>query len=425
MRRRALAALGAVRSDIAQQWIPHIRRMLGDGDAGVRAAAIGALSSISQEDAASFARPLLADPDPRIRATAAVAMAAQLARRGRRSRRIDAGRSRQRHQGFGTRPRAATSRSRSARSPIRGSAVCSSRSCTIRRPKSPTRPWRASTKRDVQASTTSSSCPRSSSLLRNRRLKGRARAALVGYGEPVVDSLAFFLRDQEEDIWVRRHIPGTLAQIPSQKTMDVLVAALAERDGFIRYKVVSALERLRREHPELTLNGESIEKLAIQEARRYFNFLSLHDEPVRQGEAGGRLAAVAGAPRADDAAAQPDLQAADAPLSAGRHRRGTMDARARRLAWTRRARRSISTTSSRARSASRSCPCSKTCRGTSGCGAATSILKTRPRDVEETLLQLINDDDPVTAAAAIDVVRERRRCGASPTTSSTCSRIGT
>ena len=75
VRRRALSALGAVRSDIAQQWIPHIRRMLGDGDAGVRAAAIGALAAISQEDAASLARPLLADPDPRIRATAAVALA--------------------------------------------------------------------------------------------------------------------------------------------------------------------------------------------------------------------------------------------------------------------------------------------------------------------------------------------------------------
>ena len=36
------------------------------------------------------------------------------------------------------------------------------------------------------------------------------------------------------------------------------------------------------------------------------------------------------------------------------------------------------------------------------------ILKTRPRDVEETLLQLINDDDPITAAVAIDVVRAQK-----------------
>ena len=34
--------------------------------------------------------------------------------------------------------------------------------------------------------------------------------------------------------------------IPSQKSVDVLVAALEERDGFLRYKVITALERLRR-----------------------------------------------------------------------------------------------------------------------------------------------------------------------------------
>ena len=49
------------------------------------------------------------------------------------------------------------------------------------------------------------------SLLRNRRLKSAARAVLVGYGEPVVAPLAYFMRDREEDIWVRRHVPSTLA----------------------------------------------------------------------------------------------------------------------------------------------------------------------------------------------------------------------
>src|SRR5690606_31257693 len=43
VRERALSALGAVRSDIAVQWVPHIRRMLGDADPGVRAAAMTAL----------------------------------------------------------------------------------------------------------------------------------------------------------------------------------------------------------------------------------------------------------------------------------------------------------------------------------------------------------------------------------------------
>jgi hypothetical protein len=82
------------------------------------------------------------------------------------------------------------------------------------------------------------------SLLRNRLLKAAARDVLVGYGPGVLDTLAYFLRDQDEDIWVRRHIPSTLARIPGQKTMDILVDALAERDGFIRFKVITAIGRL-------------------------------------------------------------------------------------------------------------------------------------------------------------------------------------
>ena len=136
-------------------------------------------------------------------------------------------------------------------------------------------------------------------LLRHRRLKGSARMVLVGYGEPVVDALAHFLRDPDEDIWVRRHIPATLALIPSQKTVDVLTAALDEKDGFLRYKAVSALERLRREHATLTFPRPAIERLALEEGRHYFNYLSLHHNLFGAEAAAGRLDAGAGA-RAED-----------------------------------------------------------------------------------------------------------------------------
>ena len=81
------------------------------------------------------------------------------------------------------------------------------------------------------------------SLSRNRLLKGAAREALVGYGEPVLDVMAHFVRDQDEDLWVRRHIPGTLARIPSQKPVDLLTELL-ERSGWpLRYKALTAIER--------------------------------------------------------------------------------------------------------------------------------------------------------------------------------------
>ena len=67
------------------------------------------------------------------------------------------------------------------------------------------------------------------SLLRNRLLKGPAREVLVGYGEDIVETLAFFLHDESEDIWVRRHIPSTLALIPTQQSVDVLVSTLDAR----------------------------------------------------------------------------------------------------------------------------------------------------------------------------------------------------
>ena len=124
VRQRALRALGAVRSDIAVRWLPQIRRMLGDADSGVRAAAIVALGAISNEDATTLVRPLLADPDPRIRVTAAVALAASAdaGRRGRR--RGGARRARRRLARCGARRRAATSPPPSATSPTRASGGC-------------------------------------------------------------------------------------------------------------------------------------------------------------------------------------------------------------------------------------------------------------------------------------------------------------
>jgi ATP:ADP antiporter, AAA family len=403
VRRRALSALGAVRSDIAEQWVPQIRRMLGDGDAGVRAAAIGALSSIAQADAASLARPMLTEPDPRIRATAAVALAGS----SRSEDRDDAELALVDLAGD-TRDEAKEAR-RDVAIAIRQIADPRFRRLLIPLLYDPSTSVADQAMESVHAAGTSDFIfvPTLVSLLRNRRLKGRARAALVAYGEPVVDSLAFFLRDTEEDIWVRRHIPGTLAQIPCQKSVDVLASALGEPDGFIRYKVVSALERLRREHPEFTLQGEPVEKLAIQEARRFFNFLSLHDNlfGTKQLSADsllsqGLLEQLARLrnrifklltlvyPPVDIDAARWTLDHGDARgrSSASEYLDNILSGPLRKQVL----------------------PVLEDMPRDERVRRGNGLLKTRPRDVEETLLQLINDDDPVTAAAAIDVVREQK-----------------
>src|SRR5688572_31385121 len=98
------------------------------------------------------------------------------------------------------------------------------------------------------------------SLLRNRRLKSAARAVLVDYGEPVVAPLAYFMRDREEDKWVRRHVPSTLASLPFASSVEALLGALNEEDGCIRLKAIAAVDRLRRSQPELPIDRGVVAK---------------------------------------------------------------------------------------------------------------------------------------------------------------------
>ncbi len=244
VRARALAALGAVRSDIARQWTPQIRRMLGDPESSVRAAAIGALVAISEEDAASLSRPLLKDPDARIRATAAVALAGS-----GRAADVDAAEAALVELAGDSREDARRSR-RDVAIAVRQIADPRFRRLLIPLLYDPSPDVADEAMESVGAAGTDDFVfvPTLIALLRDRRLKARARSVLVGYGPPVIDALAHFMRDKDEDVWVRRHIPATLAMIPDQKSVDVLVGALEEEDGFLRYKVIAALAKLRREH---------------------------------------------------------------------------------------------------------------------------------------------------------------------------------
>ena len=403
VRSRALSALGAVRSDIAAQWLPQIRRMLSDADSSVRAAALVALVKISHEDAATLARPMLTEDDARVRATAAVALAsssraedadaaeAALAELASDSR--DSGREARRDVAIAVR-QIANPRFRRLLIPLlydRVPEVADEAMESVQ----------ATAKDDFVF------VPTLIALLRHRRLKGRARAALVSYGEPVIDVLAHFMRDPDEDVWVRRHIPATLALIPSQKTVDVLVGGLDERDGFLRFKVIAALARLRRERADLLVPRDPVEAQALVEARNFFNYLSLHHN-LFGGNRLSKDSLLAQAleqkmdrmrnrvyllisliyPWRDVAAARWTLEHGDqrSRASASEYLDNLLTGQLRK----------------------RILPMLEDLPQEEKVRRANVLLKTRPRDAEETLLQLINDDDQVVAASAIEVVRERK-----------------
>src|SRR4029079_6038944 len=244
-------------------------------------------------------------------------------------------------------------------------------------------------------------------LLRNRQLKARARAVLVSYGEPVVDVLAHFLRDRDEDVWGRRHIPTSISQIPSQKSVDVLIAALEEPDGFLRYKVIAALDRLRRTDAASSFPREPLDKHTLRDGAQFFNYLSLYSNHLnaktlashdllsrtleqKMERAKDRIYRLLSLiyPWRDICAAQWTLSHGDARsrASASEYLDNILTGQLRK----------------------RMMPVLEDLPVEERVKRGNMLLKTRPRDLEETLLHLINDDDQVVAAVAIDVVRQNR-----------------
>ena len=402
VRARTLRSLQALRPELAQKWVPAIERLLTDEDEAVRAGAVRAISAIRGQEATGLMRPYLDDPNSRVACTAAVALASSASTAD-----ADAAYVVLQRLSKDSRDGAAPARREVARAlahipdPRFGELLV---------------PLMYDQNLDVARSAIRSAgrigsdtflfVPALISLLRNRLLKADARNVIVGYGDAVVEPLAYFLRDQDEDLWVRRHLPATLALLPSPATVDALVKALADRDGFIRFKAVVALERVRRDRPDLTIPREPIEAMVLAETLRYANALTLHANLIAPGaiprdsllaraleekqlRSRNRIFRLLGLiyPYDDIAAARFAIDHGDgrARASAAEYLDNLLGGELRR----------------RVMLLIEEMPADERVR------RANVLFRTRRRDPEDTLAQLIHDEDQIASAAAIQLVAER------------------
>jgi AAA family ATP:ADP antiporter len=402
VRARALRCLQGLASDVATHWVPAIERLLADDDPDVRAEAVRAISTIRGSDAASLLRRHLTDSDPRMVATAAVALA-----RGNDAGDVAAATAALQALAGDTRETATQARVEVARAlgdvpgPVARDLLIPlmyDRSILVAQ----------------EAIRSAGRLGRDQvlfvaplvSLLRHRLLKGEARAVLVGFGQDIVEPLAHFLKDEGEDLWVRRHLPATLARIPSQRTMDVLTDALSNRDGFLRYKAITAIEALHRSNPELVIRRDPIEALAMAESLRYFNALTLHANFVHGDDFGSDSLLVRALKEKQSRSRERVFRLLGLIYSPG-------DMRAAWLALER------GTTAEHASAAeyldnvlsgalrkrvvlmADDMPIDERVRRTN------LLFRTRRRTPDDTLAQLIHDDDQVIAACAIHLAAEK------------------
>ena len=408
VRERALRALGTS-GTAGERWAPQIRRALSDPESEVRAAALQALATLGHEDAVTHARPLLGEADPRIRTTAALALAGSAMAPDI----ADA------HSALVDIISDTTDAMRVPRRQI-AAAIGELSDPRLRRLLipllyDPDPEVVEAAIGSVRGAGTADYIfvPALITLLRNRQVKGSARETLASYGEGVVDALEHFMRDPQEDIWLRRHIPTTIGRIGTQRAVDVLLAALDEPDGFLRYKIIAALERMRRTDATLVFDRTKLQPLIIREARHHLEAVSLHhnlfvrgklpassllsqalqEKMTRAKDRVYRLLSLV-FPWQDVFAAQWTLANGDsrAKASASEYLDNLLPSDLRKVVMP----------------VVEELPLEERVR------RANVTQRTRPRNVEETLLELINDDDQVIAAAAIDVVRQQKLWALAP-----------
>jgi ATP/ADP translocase/HEAT repeat protein len=399
VRARALRALVGNDAVETESVLPAVRRLLSDSDADVRAAAVGALAALQQDVERSLLRPHLHDPSPGVAAAAAVELAdsgvpddemaaeAALARliagaddpEGRRH--AAQALARINHPGF-----------RTLLVPL-----IHDRDDSVAR--------EAITSARARGSVDPLLVPALVSRLGHRALKQPAREALWASGESVVSVLTHVMTDPQEHIWVRRHIPGTLQGLPGQASADALARGLEDSDSFISFKSIVAIERMSRTHPQFRPLEGSIEARLLKETAQYCDRLTLRQNLIEReaGSADSLLVRTL-----DDKLTRSidrifrllGLRYSAKDVAAARYTLEHGDARERASALEYLDHELTGLIRKRVMPIIDEAPTAERIRH------ANSLLKTRARDVPDTVAQLVHDEDPVVAAAAVHFAGE-------------------
>jgi AAA family ATP:ADP antiporter len=401
IRERALRVAEASGTELAERWLPGVERALKDPEAAVRIAAVSALSALRGQAAADVMRPFLASTDPALAIVAAAALASSAEPAD-----VDAAEDTLRQFADDAREQGTPWRLQVARA-----------LGDIHNPRF--RPLVVQLMYDANVDVARAAIdsagtiardflfvPPLVSLLRNRRLKSAARQVLVGYDEPAVAPLAYFMQDREEDVWVRRHVPSTLALLPFPSSVAALLAALDSPDGFLKFKAVSALERIRKTHPEIAIDPDVVTRHLHTEAAGAFNALTLHYNLFVAGglDATSLLARSLRekySRRLGRTFQLLGLINTPSDIAAVRHTLNHGDARMRSRAIEYLDNLLSGDARKRVMLLVDDMPLDERIR------KGNVIYRTRVRDVEDTVAQLLHDEDESIAAAAVLLVEER------------------
>ena len=112
----------------------------------------------------------------------------------------------------------------------------------------------------------------------HHELRTEAAKALGDFGDSIVGALRDHLGDASVSIEARREIPGIMVRIGTPAAAQVLMEKLLESDTTLRFRTMSALNKLQRLHPEIETDAKMLETVLAAEILGHYRSYQILDK---------------------------------------------------------------------------------------------------------------------------------------------------
>ncbi len=114
--------------------------------------------------------------------------------------------------------------------------------------------------------------------LAHRELRADAAKALGEFGDSIVGALRDHLGDTAVAIEARREIPAIMVKIGTPAAAQVLMENLLESDTTLRFRIISALNKLQRLHPGIETDTQTLETVLAAEILGHYRSYQILDK---------------------------------------------------------------------------------------------------------------------------------------------------
>jgi len=99
--------------------------------------------------------------------------------------------------------------------------------------------------------------------------------AILSFGEAIAGTLRDYLGDESVPIEIRREIPPVLLRLGTPVAVRILANNVIQGDNVLRYRIISALNKLFDVHKDVEMDADSIETVLVAEIMGYYRSCQL------------------------------------------------------------------------------------------------------------------------------------------------------